>query len=70
MTCKELFLFELNFTDSPSVANWASRSVKDYPAVSLPETFEELQKVPLDRSYNFHVLRQRSNLQRNRKTRC
>ena len=53
MTCKIIFLCGPNFTASPSVANLASRSVKNYPAFSLPETFEELQKVQFDRPYNF-----------------
>ena len=53
MTCREIFLFGLNFTDSPSAANWAWRCIQNYPTIPLPETFEELLKVPLDRPCNF-----------------
>ena len=53
MTCREIFLFGLKFTDSPSATNWASRTIQNYPTISLPDTFEELLKVPLDRPYNF-----------------
>ena len=53
MTCSQVFLFGLNFTDSPSAANWASRTIENYPALALPKTFEELQQVPLDKTYNF-----------------
>ena len=27
--------------------------IQNYPAFSLPETFEELQKISLDKPYNF-----------------
>ena len=53
MTCGEVFLFGLNFTDSPSIANWTSRTIDNYPTLSLPQTFEELQSIPLDKKYNF-----------------
>ena len=53
LTCREIFLFGLNFTDLPSAANWTSRTIQNYLAISLPDTFEELLKVPLDRPYNF-----------------
>ena len=53
MTCREVFLFGLKFTDSPSAIEWASRSVQNYITIPLPETFEELQKVPPDKRYNF-----------------
>ena len=53
MTCKEVFLFGLNFTESLSAANWSGRTLQNYPAFALPETFEELQKVPLDKASNF-----------------
>ena len=53
MTCGEVFLFGLNFTDSPSIANWTNRTIDNYPALSLPQTFEELQSIPLDKKYNF-----------------
>jgi len=32
----------LNFTDLPSIANWTNRTIDNYPALSLPQTFEEL----------------------------
>ena len=53
MTCPEVFLFGLKFTDSNSASEWALRSIDNYAMLNLPETFEELQKVPLERSYNF-----------------
>ena len=53
MTCKEVFLFGLDFTESPSATNWSGRTVQSYKAFPLPETFEELQHIPLDRPYNF-----------------
>ena len=53
MTCPEVFLFGLKFTDSNSASEWALRSIDNYTMLNLPETFEELQKVPLERSYNF-----------------
>ena len=53
MTCQEVFLFGLKFTNSNSASEWALRSVDNYITLSLPETFEELQKVPSDKSYNF-----------------
>ena len=53
MTCKGVFLFGLKYTDSSSAAEWSSRSVENYTTLSLPDTYEELQQVPLDRVYNF-----------------
>ena len=53
MTCSEVFLFGLNYTDSPSIVDWTSRTIDNYPALVLPKTFEELQQIPLDRQYNF-----------------
>ena len=53
MSCKEVFLFGLKFSEDTSAANWASRSMNSYPAIALPETFEELQKIPVDKVYNF-----------------
>ena len=46
-------LFGLKFTNSNSASEWALRSFENYSTLGLPETFEELQKVPLDRTYNF-----------------
>ena len=51
--CKEVFLFGLQFTKSTSATNWITRSVENFATLPLPETFEELQKVPLNRSYYF-----------------
>ena len=51
MTCKEVYLFQLKYTDWSSAANGGIRSVENYIPTSLPETFEELIKVPLDRPY-------------------
>ena len=53
MTCKEVFLFGLDFTEAASAANWSGRTVQSYKAFALPETFEELQNIPLDKPYNF-----------------
>ena len=53
VNCREMFLFGLKFTDSPSTVEWASRFVQNYVTLPLPTTFEELQKVPLGASYNF-----------------
>jgi len=53
ITCQEVFLFGLKFTDSNSTSEWALRSIENYITLGLPETFEDLQKVPLDRPYNF-----------------
>ena len=53
MTCKEVFLFGLDFTEAPSATNWSGRTVQSYKAFALPETFEELQNIPLDKPYNF-----------------
>ena len=53
IACQEVFLFGLKFTDLNSASEWALRSVENYITLGLPETFEDLQKVPLDRPYNF-----------------
>ena len=53
MQCKEVFLFGFKFSYSTSASEWAMRSVENYVTVPLPETFEELQKIPLDKTYNF-----------------
>ena len=53
MTCREIFLFGLHFTDSASATNWASRTIQNYPTIPLSATFEELLKVPMDKPYNF-----------------
>ena len=50
---KAVHLFGLQFTESPSASNWTNRSVENYDTLVLPSTFEELQKIPLDRPYNF-----------------
>ena len=47
------FLFGLKYTDSPSASNWAIWSVENYVTLPLPETFEEFQKIPLNKTYNF-----------------
>ena len=49
LTCREIFLFGLNFTGSPSAANWALRTIQNYPTIPLSATFEELLKVPMDK---------------------
>ena len=53
ITCSEVFLFGLKYTDSPSIADWSSRTIENYSAFELPKTFEELQNIPLDKPYNF-----------------
>ena len=53
INAKKFFLFGLNFSDSTSASEWAMRSVENYVTVPLPETFEELQKIPSDKTYNF-----------------
>ena len=53
ITCPEVFLFGLKFTESNSASEWALRSVDNYVMLELPETFEEVEKVALDKSYNF-----------------
>ena len=53
MSCREVFLFGIKFTDETSATNWASRSIDTYPTLALPETSEELQKNPVDKGYNF-----------------
>ena len=55
MTCRKVFLFGLKFTDSPRAVEWASRSVQNCIKIPLPETFEKLQKVPLDKPYNISM---------------
>ena len=49
ITCREVFLFGLKYTDSSSAAEWTSRSVENCATLALLDTFEELKKVPLDR---------------------
>jgi hypothetical protein len=51
--CSEVHLFGLKFNESPSIAEWAGRSIENYVAFELPKTFEELQNIPLDKHYNF-----------------
>ena len=51
MQCKGGFLFGLKYTDSTSASEWAIRSIENY--VTLPKTFEELQKIPLNKTYKF-----------------
>ena len=53
LNCKEVFLFGLEFTESPSALNWTERSVSNWKGIVLPETFEELERIPLDKPYNF-----------------
>ena len=55
--CREIFLFGLNFTDSPSATNWASRTIQNYPTIPLSATFEELLKVPMDKPINKEISR-------------
>ena len=55
MACKKVFLFGLKYTDSSSASEWAFQYVDNYITLCLPETFEELQKVPLDRTYYFFL---------------
>ena len=50
---KQIYLFGLKFTESPSASNWTNRSIETYDTLVLPTTFEELEKIPLDRAYNF-----------------
>ena len=50
---KSVRLFGLQFTELPSASDWTNRSVENFGTLALPSTFEELQKVPLDRHYNF-----------------
>ena len=50
---KQVFLFGLKFTESPSVSGWTNRSIETYDTLVLPTTFEELEKIPMDRAYNF-----------------
>ena len=53
MQNKEIYLFELEFTENASAGNWTSRSVENFKTIVLPKNFEELQNVPLDKPYNF-----------------
>ena len=46
-------LFGLKYTEPSSASEWALRSVANYIPLGLPDTFEDRQKVPLDRTYNF-----------------
>ena len=50
--CKEVSLFGQRFTEAPSASNWTNRSIKNYDALELPKTFEELNQIPMDRPYN------------------
>ena len=50
---KEIYLFGLEFTENASASNWASRSVENFKTIVLQKSFEELQKVPLNKPYNF-----------------
>ena len=49
---KQVYLFGLKFTESPRASNWTNRSIETYDTLVLPATFEELEKILLDRSYN------------------
>ena len=40
-------------TESLSGASWSGRTVQNYKAFPSPETFVELQNIPLDKPYNF-----------------
>ena len=51
--CNQVHLYGLVFTESPSALNWTERSESNWKGVTLPKTFEELEKIPLDKSYNF-----------------
>ena len=53
ISCKKIFLFGLEFTESPSALNWTERSVNSWKGPVMPKTFDELDKIPLERSYNF-----------------
>ena len=46
-------MFGLKFTESTSASEWASRAIENYVTLRLPKTFEELKKIPLDKTYNF-----------------
>ena len=54
--CKEIHLYGLEFTESPSALNWTERSESNWKGVTLPKTFEELEKIPLDQTYIFLCL--------------
>ena len=51
--CKEVWLFGLKFTESPSASNWTEHSVNNREGIVLPQTFEELEQIPLNHKYNF-----------------
>ena len=53
INCKQVFLFGLEFTESPSALNWTERSVNSWKGPVMPKTFAELDKIPLERPYNF-----------------
>ena len=53
MQCKEVNLFGLKFTESTSASEWTSRSLENYVTLPLPNTFEELKNILLDKKYNF-----------------
>ena len=40
LNCKEVFLFGLDFTESPSALNWTERSVSNWKGIVLPESFD------------------------------
>ena len=46
--CKEIHLFRLELTESPSALNWTERSVSNWRGVVIPETFEEVESIPLE----------------------
>ena len=56
INCKQVFLFGLDFTESPSTLNWTERSVNSWKGTVIPQTFAELDKIPLERSYKFLML--------------
>ena len=39
MTCQEMYLFGLKYTDTNSASEWASRSVENYTTLALPGTY-------------------------------
>ena len=58
MAYQEMYVFGLKITDANSASEWAARSVENYIATALAETFDELKEVPLDKTYNF-LMRQK-----------
>ena len=49
--CKEIHLFGLDFSESPSALNWTEHSESKWVGVTLPKTSEELEKIPLDKTF-------------------